>query len=161
MNSQQRLAKRILGLTVVLLFLSSSVAHAQWVFVARKALKTINSIAGQIQSPSPSPGQEQGQTVDAATVLLEADADKVYATAVKLVKENPELQILWQDTPRRAIAFSKGDQSASMKVSRLDDNLSQILVAETYGKQGGSSLVVERIIRVCQQMGVECSHAQD
>ena len=159
MNSQQRHAKRILGLTAVLLLLSSSVAHAQWVFVARKALKTINSIAGQIQSPSPSPGQ--GQAVDAATVLLEADADKVYATAVKLVKENPELQILWQDTPRRAIAFSKGDQSASMKVSRLDDNLSQILVAETYGKSGGTSLVVERIMRVCQQMGVECSHAQD
>ena len=159
MNSQQRLAKRIFGLTVVLLFLSSSVAHAQWVFVARKALKTINSIAGQMQSPSPSPGQ--GQAVDAATVLLEADADKVYATAVKLARENPELQILWQDTPRRAIAFSKGDQSASMKVSRLDDNLSQILVAETYGKSGGTSLVVERIMRVCQQMGVECSHAQD
>ena len=159
MNSKQRQARRILMLTAVLLLLSSSVAQAQWVFVARRALKTINSIAGQVQSASPGPGQ--GQAVDAATVLLEADADKVYATAVKLVKENPELQVLWQDDPRRALAFSKGDQSASMKVNRLDDNLCQILVAESYGKPGGTSLVVERIMRVCQQMGVECSHAQD
>ncbi len=161
MRTQQRPAKWILMLTALMLLLSSSVAHAQWVFVARKALKTINSIAGQIQSPSASPGQAQAQTVDAANVLLEADADKVYAVTIKLARENPEVQILWQDDPRRVIAFSKGGQSVSLKVSRLDDNLSQILVARTYGKLGETSLVVEAILRVCRQMSVECSHAQD
>ncbi len=155
MHSQQRQAQRMLLLMAVLVFLSSSVAHAQWVFVARKALKVINSIAGEVQSPG------QGEGVDAANVLLEADADKVYAVAVKLLRENPEVRVLSQDAPRRAIAFAKGEQSASMKVSRLDDNLSQILVAGTYGKPGGTSLVVEGILRVCQRMGVECSRAQD
>jgi hypothetical protein len=155
MHSQQRQAQRILLLTAVLVFLSSSVTHAQWVFVARKALKVINSIAGEI----PSPGQ--GEAADAANVLLEADADKVYAVAVKLLRGNPEVRVLWQDAPKRAIAFAKGEQSASMKVSRLDENLSQILVAGTYGKSGGTSLVVEGILRVCQRMGVECSRAQD
>jgi len=159
MHSQESHATRILVLTAVLVLLSSSVAHAQWVFVARRALKVINSVVSQAQSPSP--GQSQGQGVDAATVLLEADADKVYAVAVKLVRENPELQVLWQDDPKRALAFAKGEQSASLKVSRLDDHLSQILVAATYGQPGGTSLVVEGILRVCHEMGVECSHAQD
>ena len=48
-----------------------------------------------------------------------------------------------------------------MKVSSLNDNLSQILVASTPGKSSGTSLVVEGILRVCKQMDVECSHAQD
>jgi hypothetical protein len=52
---------------------------AQWVFVARKALRAINTIAGEIENPGP------GETVDAATVLPEADADKVYAVAVTLL----------------------------------------------------------------------------
>ena len=153
MHSRHRQVQRVLVFTAVLVFLAFSVAHAQWVFVARKALKVINSVAGELQSPG------QGETVDAATVLLEADADKVYAVAVKLLRENPEVRVLSQDAPRLAIAFAKGEQSASMKVSHLDDHLSQILIAGTSGKPGGTSLVVEGILRVCQQMGVECSRA--
>jgi len=155
MHSRPRPVPRILLLTAVLVFLSSSLAHAQWVFVARKALKVINSVAGELQSPG------QGDAVDAATVLLEADADKVYAVAVKLVRENPGMRVLSQDAPRRAIAFAKGEQSASLKVSRLDNQLAQILVAGPAGKAGGASFAVEGILRVCHQMGVECSRASD
>ena len=137
------------------MFLSASLAHAQWVFVARKALKVINSVGGELQSPG------QGGAVDAATVLLEADADKVYAVAVTLLRENPEMRVLSQDAPRRAIAFAKGEQSASLKVSRLDDTLAQILVAGPAGKPGGASFAVEGILRVCHRMGVECSRSPD
>ncbi len=152
-----RHAKRLSLFALVLTLLSVGVAHAQWVFLARAGLRVINSIASQAQSPS----QNQGQGADAATVMLDADAEKVYNVAVKLLRENPDLQILWQDDARRAIAFSKGNQSASMKVSGLNDNLSQILVASTYGQSSGTSLLVEGILRVCKQMGVECTHAQD
>jgi len=129
MHTPPRQAQRILLVTAILVVLSSSVAHAQWVFVARKALKVINNIAGEIQSPGP------GHAVDAATVLLEADADKVYAVAVRLLHENPEVRVLSEDAPRRAIAFTKGAQSASMKVSRLDDNLSRSSLREPPGNQ--------------------------
>ena len=62
----------------------------------------INTIAGEIQSPG------QGEAVDAATVLLEADADRVYAVAATLPREKPEVRVLSQDAPRRAIAFAQG-----------------------------------------------------
>ncbi len=155
MHRQPKPAQRLLLLTTLAVLLSASLAEAQWVFVARKALKVINNIAGELQ------GSGQGETVDAATVLLEADADKVYAVAVKLLGEHPDVRVLAQDAARRTIAFAKGDQSASMKVSRLDEHLAQILVAGAAGKPGGTSLVVEGILRVCHQMGVECSRAQD
>lgn len=155
MHVQPKPVQRILLLTVVLVFLSSNLAQAQWVFVARKALKVINSVAGELQGPGP------GESVDAATVLLEADADKVYAVAVKLLRENPEMRVLSQDAPRRAIAFAKGEQSASMKISRLDDTLAQILVAGPAGKSGRASFAVEGILRVCHRMGVECARSPD
>ena len=155
--------RRVPLLAFVLFLLSTHAAHAQWVFVARKGLQIIHSIASQAQGSgqAQSTGQNQAGGVDAATVMLEASADKVYSVAVKLVRENPDLQLLWQDDARQAIAFSRGDQSASLKVSSLNDNLCQILVASTYGQPGGTSLVVEGILRVCKQMGVECTHAQD
>ncbi|HSB78321.1 MAG TPA: hypothetical protein VLM91_06020 [Candidatus Methylomirabilis sp.] len=155
MHSQQRQMPRVLLLMAVLLCFSSGLAHAQWVFVARKALQVITSVAGELQ------GSGQGEAVDAATVLLEADADKIYAVAVKLLRENPDMRVLSQDAPKRAIAFAKGEQSASLKVSRLGDTLSQILVAGPAGKPGGASFVVEGILRVCHRMGVECSRAPD
>ena len=153
MHPQPRQAQRILLLAALLVVLSASLAHAQWVFVARKALQVINSVAGELQSAG------QGGAVDAATVLLEAEADKVYAVAVQLLQENPEMRVLSQDAPRRAIAFATGAHSASMKVSPLGDHLTQILVAGSARKPGGASFVVERILRVCHRMGVECSRA--
>lgn len=153
MHPQPRQAQRILLLTAVLVVLASSWAHAQWVFVARKALQVIHSVAGELQSAG------QGSTVDAATVLLEANADKVYAVAVQLLRENPDVRVLSQDAPTRAIAFSAGEHSVSMRVSRLDDTLSQILIAGTAGQAGGTSFVVEKLLRVCHRMSVECSQA--
>ena len=152
-----RLARPVMLLPLILLLIAPHAVDAQWVFLARKGLKIINNIASQGQSPS----QSHDQGVDAATVLLDADADKVYSAAVKLMRENPDVEILWRDDAKRAIGFSKGGHSASMKVSNLNDNLSQILVASTYGRSSGTPLVVEAILRVCRQMGVKCTHAQD
>ncbi len=140
---------------LILSFLCVDAADAQWVFLARQGVKVIQSVTNQLQTPSP------GQGAEAATVLLDAAADKVYATAVKLLRENPETQVLWQDDGKLAIGFAKGDQSASMKITSLNDHLSQILVASTPGKSGGTALVVEGILRVCQRLDVACSHNPD
>lgn len=153
MHPQPRQAQGILLLAAVLIVLTASPAHAQWVFVARKALQVINSVVGEL------PSAGQGGAVDAATVLLEADADKVYAVTVQLLQENPDVRVLSQDAPRRAVAFATGEQSASIRVSPLGDHLAQILVAGTGGKPGGTSFVVEKILRVCHRMSVECSRA--
>lgn len=47
-----RHARRISLCALMLMLLSVGVAHAQWVFLARRRLQVFNSIANQLQNPS-------------------------------------------------------------------------------------------------------------
>ena len=144
---------RVLILSFIVMFTCSTAVQAQWVFLARKGLKVIQSVTSQVQ------GATTGQThgAEAATVLLDVPADKVYSAAIKLIRENPDIQVLWQDDSNHAVGFSKGSLSGSLKVSSLAENLSQILVASVSTDTSGTAMMVERIMQVCRQAGVECS----
>jgi len=134
----------------------TSVAEAQWVLLGRKALGVINTLSSQ--------GREKaGQGYDVATVLLEADADKVYSTAIDLLKGNPNVTINYREDAGRVIDFTDGKLLVGMKVSKLEDHLSQLLISSvvTSGKPGGTSFVVEKVIQVCEKMGVQCMLAKD
>lgn len=134
----------------------TSVAEAQWVLLGRKALGVINTLSSQ--------GREKaGQGYDVATVLLEADADKVYSTAIDLLKGNPNVTINYREDAGRVIDFTDGKLLVGMKVSKLEDHLSQLLISSvvTSGKPGGTSFVVERVIQVCEKMGVNCALAKE
>jgi hypothetical protein len=150
---------KIAGWTVVVLtalLCCTSVAEAQWVLLGRKALGAINSLTSQ--------GRErEGQGYDVATVLLEADADKVYNTAVELLKGNPNVTINYREDAGRVIDFTDGKLLVGMKVSKLEDHLSQLLISSvvTSGKPGGTSFVVEKVFQVCEKMGVQCMLAKD
>jgi len=153
------MAHKIVGLTVVALtalLCYTSVAEAQWVLLGRKALGAINSLTSQ--------GRErEGQGYDVATVLLEADADKVYSTAVELLKGNPNVTINYREDAGRVIDFTDGKLVVGMKVSKLDDHVSQLLISSvvTSGKPSGASFVVEKVFQVCEKMGVQCTLAKD
>ena len=58
---------------------------------------------------------------------------------------------------RGRVMGSKGSSSGSLKVSSLAENLSQILVASASTDTSGTAMMVERIMQVCRQAGVECS----
>ena len=134
----------------------ASVAEAQWVLLGRKALGVINTLSSQ--------GREKaGQGYDVATVLLEADADKVYSTAIDLLKGNPNVTINYREDAGRVIDFTDGKLLVGMKVSKLEDHLSQLLISSvvTSGKPGGTSFVVEKVFQVCEKMGVNCALAKD
>ncbi len=143
----------MVGFSLIVLFALATTVHAQWVFLARKGLKVIQNVTTQVQGAVA--GQPRG--AEAATVLLDVSADKVYAAAMKMIRDNPEVQVLWQDDGKQAVGFSKGNLSGSLKVTSLADNLSQILVASSSTDTSGTAVVVERIMQVCRQAGVECS----
>lgn len=138
------------------LFCYAGLAEAQWVFVAKKALGAVNRLTSQGH-------EKQGQGFDVATVLLEANADKVYSTAVDLLKRNPHVTINYREDAGRQIEFTDGKILAAMKVSRLEDNLSQLLISSTItpGQPGGTSFVVDRVFHLCEKMGVHCTLAKD
>lgn len=151
--------RKMTGLIVLILgalLFYTGTAQAQWVFLGRKALGVVNHLVSQGH-------EKQGQGYDVATVLLEADADKVYGTAVDLLKGNPNYTITHKDDPNRTVEFSDGNVLVGMKVSRFEDKISQLLIGSTVaaGKPSATPLVVDKVFQVCEKMGVHCTLAKD
>jgi hypothetical protein len=150
-----RIARRLVAATVLaaiaLLLMPVGPAEAQWVFVARKALGRIHQITE---------GRQQGghPGYDFATVLLDAPADKIFATALDLARKNKQVLVLMQDPAARRLQIAEGDRTATLNVVPFNDDVSQLLIAGHAGPGEGptSSLVVQAVLRVCKEMGKHC-----
>ncbi len=147
---------RLVALFLTAFLFLSGVADAQWVFLGRKALGKVRQLTGEMKG-SQQPGY------DVATVLLEARADKVYSTAVNVLRANKDWTITKKDDKSRSLEFSDGKRTAGMQVSFLDEHLSQLLIvsAVTSGKTDTTSLVLNGVLRVCKEMGVHCQLADE
>ncbi len=106
---------------------------------------------------------KNGQGYDVATVLLEANADRIYQTASDLLKGNPQLTITYSKDASREIEFSDGTLLVGMKVSRLEEKVSQLLISSiiTPGERSGTSVVLEKVNQICEKLGVRCSVAKE
>ena len=132
-------------LGLVFLFAFPSVAPGQAVFLARKALGLISRIADQTH------GHET------ASVLLEADANKVFVAAERIIREKPENEILSKNEADRSLSFRHGDRAITLKVARLQDDLTQILVVSSGGNTPqDTDYVVNGILRICKEVGAHC-----
>ena len=133
-------------------------AQAQTGLIIRAALGVVKHLTSSKDSSN---GKVQRQEV--ASVLLEADADKVYATSLKVIKENNKLRIIASNEKSRTIDFTDGERDIVMRVSRFQDNIAQILVSavSTSEKASNPSLVVNGILRVCQETNTHCSVTDD
>jgi hypothetical protein len=130
-------------------------AQAQWVMVAK-------AVSGQVQRMENK--SANGQGYDVATVVLMANADKVYETALTSLKTNhPDVTINSSNAKKREIKFSKGDQIASIQATPLGDKLTQLVVASnlTGVQPDATSVVVQGVMKVCDQMKVVCTLSQD
>ena len=138
----------------ILALLASTIAEAQWVIVARRAI-------GRVEQMSQSQ-PNGGVTYDSAVVTLDASADKVYAAVVRGVRAAQGISVTRQDDSTRLIQFTDGAQIAGIKVSALSDDVSNILVSSAHsGSQpDATALVTNSILRVCNEMHVECARAQ-
>ena len=126
-------------------------AEAQWVFLARKAL-------GRIQHLTDGGKQGTRQGYDFATVILEAPADRVFATALDLARKNPNVRVLMQDPGQRRLQIAEGDRTATLNVVPFSDDVSQLLIAGHAGpgEDSTSSRVVQAVLRICKEMNKHC-----
>ncbi|MBM3650348.1 MAG: hypothetical protein FJX11_21435 [Alphaproteobacteria bacterium] len=136
------------GLITAALPLSS--AEAQWVFLARKAMGRIEHMRQG--------GQGNQPAYDFATVILEAPADRVFATALDLARKNRQVMVTMQDPGQRRLQIAEGDRTATLNVVPFSDDVSQLLVAGHAGPGEGptSSLIVQAVLRVCKEMNKHC-----
>ena len=124
MNSIRPKLQLAIVLSGIAALLASSVAEAQWVLVARRAV-------GRIEQMSQS--QANGPSYDSAAVMIDAPADKVYAAVVRGVKNAQGVSVTSEDPAQRLIQFTNGQQIAGIKVSALGDDLSHLLVPQIRG----------------------------
>ncbi len=136
---------RGLFLGLVILFLFPSVAPGQAIFLARKALGLISRVADQVH------GHET------ASVLLEADADKVFETAKRIIRKKSENEILSTNEADRSISFKHGGLAITIKAVCLQDDLTQVLVVSSgRNTPKDTRYVVNGILRICKEVGAHC-----
>lgn len=129
----------------------TSMAETPWGMIAAHV---IGRVARMSQAPK---GEQPG--FDVATVVLKADAGKVYATAVSLLRKNQSVRIVAEDPAQRTVEINNGMRSAGLTVTALGTRLSQILVASAImpGQDSATLRIVDGILNVCQEMKVTCS----
>jgi hypothetical protein len=142
---------------VLLTVFASNVAQAQWALVAKRAI-------GRVEQMSQQSKDANGPSYDSAAVMLEAPADNVYMAVMRGVKgaEARGVRITHEDAAERVVQFTNGDQIAGIKVSALGGDLSHLLVTSAHSgaQPNAAALVMDSILRVCREMNVECSVAQ-
>jgi len=147
----------VMSALCIVAFVASGAAEAQWALLAKRAIGRVEQISQQ--SP-----QSGGASYDSAAVMLEAPADKVYAAVVRGVTRAREkgITITREEPSGMLVQFTNGEQIAGIKVSSLGDNLSHLLVssAHTGTQPNAAALVMDSVLRVCKEMDVECSRAQ-
>src|SRR5271169_3650110 len=129
---------------LVLLVLTAVSAHAQWVAVA-------HAVSGRIQQMEQKNANGPGG-YDVATVVIEANAQKVYETALqRLQAHSSEVKLIRNDARTRTVSFTNGIQTASLQANTLGDKLTQLVVASTLDptQQSATPLVVKSIQNVC------------
>jgi hypothetical protein len=141
------------NMTMVVVFLALTAGamsvQAQWVMVA-------HAVAGRVQQMSDR--SKDGSGFDVATVVLEANADKVYQTAIKNLSARTDLKITNQDAKKRTVQFTNGMQVASLQATPLGDKITQLVIASNLlPAPGTNSLVVDGVLKVCKEMNVECT----
>ena len=141
--------KLVLACIVTVLMMSTVSSQAQWVMVAR-------AVAGRVERMTDR--SNDGSGFDVATVVLEANAEKVYETAIKSLSARPDVKITKQDAKKRMVQFTNGQQVASLQATPLGDKITQLVIASNLTPAPGTnSLVVEGVLKVCKEMNVDCT----
>jgi hypothetical protein len=141
------------GIVVAVLALCAwtDIAQAQWVFLARRAVGRIE----QMSQTSP-----KGDTAfDTATVIVDVPVDRVFETVERSIRTAQGITITRDDATGRRVEFTDGTRNAGIQAISLGDNLTQLMVSSAHatGPNSPTTQIVERIVAVCKEMGVECT----
>lgn len=132
-------------------------AAAQWVFLARQAIGRVE----QMQQASQASANSPGAAYDVATVIVEVEPDKVYGAVLQRLNRNTDVKVTHTDAAKRSVEFTDGRQIGGIQVSALGDKLSQLLVSTAHPgvAKSTTSTIVDRVIAVCDELGVSCQRA--
>ena len=131
-------------------------AEAQWVLVARHVIGRVQQVTQQQDAPAGQTAQQQITQV--ATVVLDAPASRVYQVATNATNRNKEVTVVSNDPATMTINLKEGDQSATLNVTALNKNLSQLMIVGTApaGENPQTTRIVNAVMRLCGDLGKTC-----
>jgi hypothetical protein len=88
----------------------------------------------------------------------------VYDKTLKTLQTHPEIKITKNDSKIGRIEISKDQLVAGFQITALGDKLTQLVIASNVSEKAEPSptpMVVEAVLRVCEQVNVKCSVEQN
>jgi hypothetical protein len=147
---------RVLGASILVLAGAMPLtAEAQWVFVARHVVGRVQQVTQQQDDSTTGAPQRVTQV---ATVVLDAPANRVYQVATNATSTNQQVTVVRNDPATMTINIKEGDQSATLSVTALNENQSQLMIVGSApaGENPETTRIVNAALRLCGDLGKTC-----
>gem|GEM_PF-446865 len=131
-------------------------AEAQWVLVARHVIGRVQQVTQQQDAQA---GQFAAQQItQVATVVLDAPASRVFQVASNATNRNQKVTVVSNNPATMTIVLKEGDQSATLNVTTLNKNLSQLMIVGSApaGEDPQTTRIVRAVMHLCGDLGKTC-----
>ena len=99
----------------------------------------------------------KGSETSTATVLINEDAAKVYAEAVKAIKKRGYTEIKKKDDVKFYIEGIKKGKNATFQATSVGSNQTQVILTIENDKEAKVlNEAVQALMEVCRQLGLQC-----
>lgn len=133
-------------------------AEAQWIFVAHRAMNRIQQVTQDQDVSQGQNAQAPQRVTQVATVILDVPAKRVFEVATNATNRNQNVTVVSNDPASMTIKVKEGDQSATLAVSALNKNVSQLMIVGSApaGENPQTSRIVNAAMNLCNDMGKKC-----
>lgn len=158
MAMTKKLGGALVGAILVLGSALPLTAEAQWIFVAHRAMNRIQQVTQDQDSGQGQNAQTPQRVTQVATVILDVPAKRVYDVAINATSNNQNVTVVSNDPASMTIKVKEGDQSATLAVSALNKNVSQLMIlgSAPAGQNPQTSRIVNAAMNLCNDMGKKC-----
>ncbi len=158
MAISKKLGSIVAGSLVVLGASLPLTAEAQWIFVAHRAMNRVQQVTQDQDDGQAQNTQAQQRVTQVATVILDVSAKRVYEVATNTTKNNPNVTVVSNDPASMTIRLKENDQSATLTVTALNKNISQLMIVGSApaGENPQTTRIVNAAVKLCNDMGKKC-----
>lgn len=150
----QKISKALCASILVLAGALPLTAEAQWVLVARHVVGRVQQVTQQQDDAAGAPQR----VTQVATVVLDAPASRVYQVATNATSTNQQVTVVSNDPATMTINIREADQQATLKVTALNKNMSQLMIVGSApaGEDPQTTRIVNAALRLCGDLGKTC-----
>ena len=154
-------SKKWVALTATVIALGAGLpisAEAQWIFVAHRAMNRIQQVTQDQDGGQGQNAAAPQRVTQVATVILDVPAKRVFEVATNATNRNQNVTVISNDPASMTIKVKEGDQSATLAVSALNKNVSQLMIVGSApaGENPQTSRIVNAAMNLCNDMGKKC-----